>query len=213
VDDWFTYVLFFIFFVLPMLEGVLKKRRGRDVELPPDEEFPESQAPVRWEPSSPGGTATADSGGSSGSDGWGSWPGDEQEEDDEDEPERVPAWTAPRQPDRNTTEPRSADLPRVPVEVPAHVPEPVGLPELGRRSEPQRLPEIATRLDQIARVESSPTPIATLKPSTVSRPASVTKQRRSRVSSLLGDRVSVRRAIIVSEVLGPPLAMRESPRD
>lgn len=213
MDDWLTYVLFFIFFVLPMLEGVLKKRRSQDVELPPDEEFPESQTPVRWEPSLPGGTATSDSGGSSWSDGWGSWPGDEREEDDEDEPERVPAWTAPRQPDRNTTEPRSADLPRVPMEVSAQASEPVVLPEPGRHREPQRLPEIAARLNQIARVESSPTPVLVPTASAVSRPASVTKQRRSRVSSLLGDRASVRRAIIASEVLGPPLAMRERPLD
>jgi hypothetical protein len=215
MDDWFTIVLFFLFFVLPLLEGVLKKKKKRG--QPRDRTAPDTHRasiPDRQraglEPALPGGRSTTSADESSWSDDWGSWPGEESEEEDEPA-EPVPSWSPRETTDSNRGGSSASELPSPPEEIAGRTPDLVTRPEAGQSSELQRLQELAARLDRVALSEGTTarpkatSPIVTLKP----------KRRRGpgQAALLLNDRSKVRNAFIVSEVLGPPLASRDRRQD
>lgn len=202
MDNWLTILLAFVFFVLPLLEGILKKKKSPPGPPPGQEPFdPNAEGYFEGEHLPPQGADIAPE--ESWSDGWGSWPGDDAEERKED-PGRT--WRADRpdpvagggfhQPSPPAPVPekvvtRSAEKPR---------------PEVGSVPENQRLQELADHLNRIAVEDISPaasrvaTPLPTRKPRR--NPA------RDRVTPMLRDNASLRNAVILTEVLGPPLASR-----
>lgn len=215
MDDWFTIVLALIFFGLPFLEGVLKKskRRQQGQGGLPDTAHPE--LPPRDQVGSALPSGASDSfDDSSWSDGWGTWPGEGLEE--ELESERVPSsWSTTEAPDRTGVEARKPEVIRVPVEAEARIPDLVTLPEIGQTRVPQRIQGLAERLDKVAQADTSPRPAPspTVSPKPIRVQAAVSKRRLGKAAALLDNRAGVRRAIIVSELLGPPVSLRDRPRD
>ncbi len=211
MDDWFTIVLFFLFFVLPLLEGLLKKKKGpRQNPMPPGarrETIPGPQG-VEVDRSLPAGRSTGSTGNSSWSDDWGSWPGEELEDEDQGEP--VPSWSAPDSRDRYRAGSTVSEFPPTPPEIAARAPDLVTLPETGQSSELQRLQELAARLDRVALAQGTTAPPPAASPIVILPP----KRRRppGQAALLLNNRAKVRHALIVSEVLGPPLASRDRPQ-
>ena len=199
MDDWLTILLAFVFIVLPMLEGLLKKSKKKPAPRTRPLPAPSDTEAWRAEPGGPpldvrggggGGGVTDDSW----SDGWGSWPGEDDEDDASvpvpepvgSESNRDPRSTAGRTSSQPAT-PQATEIAPIQGPVPA---------------EAKRLQDLADHLNRIAAVEADRAPSRA-----ASRPP-VRAPRRVGRRSLFSDRSSVRHAIIVSEVLGKPLAMR-----
>src|SRR5690606_38646723 len=123
------------------------------------------------------------------SDGWGSWP-DEEREEQKEEPVRV--WTAESRP----------------------APGQERYTDVAYTAGGLELQELADRLNRIAEVESAPPePPAAFPELEVVAARQASRQRRrtanrDRVAPLLRDPGSVRQAIILTEVLGPPVGSR-----
>lgn len=202
MDDWLTILLAFVFFVLPLLEGIFKKsKQNRTPGTPPDYEsadFEDGQAGQDYFPAD----VDAPPSGEAWSEGWGSWPGEDAPAKQD---ETVRVWKAERisQPAEGEPHPRSTVTPG------REVPRPIGepMPSITRSTEDQRLQELADRLNRIAVVESSPAALRVAPPLA----AKVTRQpaKSGRVARLLHDPRHVRDAIILSEVLGPPVSSRQ----
>lgn len=211
MDDWLKIILFLIFFVLPLFEKAKKSRKGGargGQTLPPD--YDESSPLPDQTPGLPGPGSAGPTGDSSWSNGWGSWP-DEELSDEVTSQEPISARAEPENPDWSRSGYSAPQLPPVPTETAGRSPVPVTVPAPAQSVELQRLQELAARLERVALTEGTPT--ASRQPSPVAGPrvkaAPSATRRRSRIT--LNDRGTVRNALIVSEILGPPLSMRDRP--
>lgn len=198
--DWLTILLAFIFFVLPVLQQVIegaKRSRTGDAGEADSPEVDESELEVR-EPvrraemtpaSSRVGTAERDSW----SQGWTPWPSPSAE------PERVEVATRPR---REEVAPWTS--PPLPVEKVGYKP-PVVAPTVPRPVAPITV-EAPRRI---------PVPGALVARPRAGGVAAVPLTRRVRhsgpsVAQQIGRGVDLRRAIILNEVLGPPVSLRSN---
>jgi hypothetical protein len=180
--DWYTLLLLFVFFILPLFQKLLERGRQKDTELPPDgnweQEYPppplpESRQADAQQPA--GATAAKGDGWSSG---WGDWPGQTETL------EQLPP-------------PPTEEVPPV-MHVPVRTREIV----VAERPVPVRLPSVPE--GQIARPEWATTePI---------RPRKVAAHVPRRTTAMHGLRRpgQLRQAIILKEILGPPIALRGS---
>jgi hypothetical protein len=187
--DWFTVVLIILFFILPVIQQVLEQARRKGAPPPPAEwegVDPEVEQARRVE-------APPDRMGTLGpvpdpgwSEGWTPWPaeGEAHQEEDSREAERI-VWSPPARPvevARPEPRPMVVEAPRaeVPADRPLLVPKRTGSARSG------------TALSQ-----SSPPRILQAAP----------RRRRDHLGRLLTNQQEIRRAIVLREVLGPPLAL------
>jgi hypothetical protein len=208
--DWFTLLLVFIFFVLPLIQQIAeaRKRSRGETGLPRDEveieedpvaaEYEEMRRAQRSADQIPSETET------DWSTGWGSWPGEAQEQ--EAEPEVIESVSRP------VPEPVTVRFePQPRAERPA--PEQRGERVLYERKLPEQQGERV--------LVERPVPIEAVvvdhrsrsrQPVTRVRELSVPVFGARRGSTALGlavhNRSELRRAILLSEVLGPPRALK-----
>jgi hypothetical protein len=207
--DWFTLLLIFIFFVLPLIQQIAeaRKRGGQPPVDAPEEEW-DWEAEQREAQRS--GTAEAQreqvSGNGGWSEGWGSWPGDPPpepvaEERPVDRAERV---TVPRrEPDTVSERPsgeheRALPEPTVPIRVERPVPEIRPERVLFERAVPVEPVHVERRETRRPRERRA-----------LSRPAEGAVRSVSAMAAVLHDRNQLRRALVLSEILGPPRSLRE----
>lgn len=189
--DWLTVLLFVIFFGLPLLQQLLEKSRNQ--QLPPPEGELYDEEGEAFEPREVTGQAarrrrveqeqpsTAASGGWSTD--WGSWPAPGEET--EVEPEHHVAYDVP------------VLLDEVPVPVPVRPP-----PPLPVEIEVIRVPDVVQApqgSEGLAAVRQARRQRATAQTVPVRGPS---------ISSRLADPAELRNAIIMNEVLGPPVSLR-----
>jgi hypothetical protein len=195
--DWVTLLLIFIFFVLPLAQQLLEQaRRGR---TPPGEEMPdeylEEPDPVRLERPAPSPRVEREvkeesvtQGSWSGE--WGSWPApDEEQVALQRIEEREREMLARRMPRSREPEPEvTRSLPETP----------------SAEAEIVRAPRALT-VKKVAGVPARPSETRPAKRKT-QPPATVIS--RSSIASRLGNAGELRKAIILAEVLGPPVALK-----
>jgi hypothetical protein len=185
--DWFTLLLIFIFFILPLIQQVLERsRKGGD--LPPietEEAFEMEEAKPRRRERAEAAAERAREEATEAdvvdwSHGWGKWPGAEEESPvAAEEPRReAPVYTAPQPPPAPTAPPAR----------------PFGGPESPRKAR--------------RAAEPLPPARAPLQEGVATLTRRHGKQQRAAVARLLDSQADVRRAIVLSEVLGPPKSLR-----
>ncbi len=210
--DWFTLVMIVIFFVLPLIQQIAEARkRGSEppVELPEEEWEYEEEHLSTMDSGSAGTEARRSRGAETDgewSEGWGSWPGEIPV------PIPVPETPPARSPD---TEVRQAQLPeqeksrwergrnRVPVEreAPVRLERPVPTPRPERVLIDRTIPAEPASID---RPEESRRP----RQRVLSRPAVGEVRAVSPMSAVLHDGSQLRQALVLSEILGRPRALR-----
>lgn len=184
--DWFSVLLLIIFVVLPLVQQFLQKREPPQLPPPEQRDWEWGQPPTS-EPGEQGASRrriTKVEDVNSWSEEWGAWPGEAAEQVDDEE--------------------LFVDLPGAeepaPEVLPAQHPAPpqvVSMEPLNvdRAAEHQRFHD-----RYVARPSSAPPP----------RPTNV----HSPIAAMLRERDGVRRAVILSEVLGPPRALQSlEPRE
>lgn len=214
--DWTSILLLILFFVLPLIQQVLEARKGK---APPGEDVEggvgveEAERPAR--------TSRGGEGAGGWSDEWAPWPSSETEdtaaeevEGWREEPVHEPrAWQV--EPPRTVhVEPAEAPPAREPVpisrepapylplpEPPTWSPQPTSvepLPGAGASSHPSRFP--ITPLAVGERVEALPELLPVVR-----------AHRSAHEFPGLASTAQIRHAIVLSEILGPPISLRTPP--
>jgi hypothetical protein len=186
--DWLEILLVLIFFGAPLLGRIFKTSPPPDA-LPPPEAEPYGEEPARI-PAPAGARRDAPGDWSAG---WGEWPGMETEEDEEAAAvEEARAAGVPDPEGIHTAEAVSLE-PVTPVVYQRPLPAPVAsldLVEVDRKAEHERLHR------RFARPAAPPA-----------------RARPDRLADHLRTRRELRRAILLTEVLGPPRALRPLEED
>ena len=182
--DWVSVLFLLLFFVLPLIQQVLEHaRKGR--EVPPEWEYTEDDGstspPPRRRVEEP---ATAPTSGGGWSEGWGQWPGSTDLEEEDPEPLQRPEPEWARKSEVEAAEPIAAGPHRA-----SPVPAPAAPAQL---TVPQAI--VPAR-----RVIAAP-----MKPI-----ASPRRRDRVDVRQALQHPAEVRKALILREVLNPPLSLRD----
>jgi hypothetical protein len=218
--DWFTILLIFIFFVLPLIQQVVEARKGK--RMPPPDQGAEEWDPElleEWQDPAPARTASSRDTGTSAqkevdwSEGWGAWPAPEVEEQSRE----VPVPERPREPVRVPPPPPPEPVEARPRRVEeAASPKPVQ-EERPRRETPSRVPQVWERRESVASERGRERRASRDRAREAQRVERGSKRRvrqeavslaGATLSSRLADSQEVRRAIILSEVLGPPVSLR-----
>ncbi|HUE96906.1 MAG TPA: hypothetical protein VMN39_09610 [Longimicrobiaceae bacterium] len=221
--DWFTILLIFVFFVLPLLQKVVERSKKADAERA-DESLEEAEleglelqheAPrsrPRPEVERPRPRPEVERGWS---EGWASWPGLETEPEEAAEEAIGPAAA-----DRPRDEPRVISY--EPVRLPEARRESPGAPvESPTRYRPVRATPLPTPVARSAPIERQtrairvPSPARLPGPVRLARSAGETRSTQPTAAARrlgLSSSAELRRAIVVCEVLGPPVALRQSER-
>ena len=217
--DWFSIALLILFFVLPIIQQVLEQARRNQAPPPEWEDLDGGVGRTGTaELPTPRRTPTAErsSGDSGWSEGWTPWP---TEETPEPEPR-----TGPKSGQSTGTSGWSDDWSPWPTEKVSTEPEPWTAPKPSQRTPPT--PPVEERrpvLAELPRAEPRSLPAA-IERSTIprTRPPVAPRNVEIRVARptpaapaerLFASPEDVRRAVILSEVLGPPLALRSSDPD
>jgi hypothetical protein len=204
--DWFTLLLIFFFFVLPLIQQIVQARK--QAENPPglpgeeevdlEHEFPSELEGERRRPAATQ-SAEPEERGDGWSAGWGAWPGEADETEVEEQPFGVPAErplpeqvrvlrdSAPR-PERS--------IPEIRAERP--------IPEL--RSE-RTLPERPAPLAPAYLEHRAEAPRIQNRTRELSMPVLGVRRGATGIGRAVHDRQELRRAIILAEVLGPPRSL------
>ncbi len=202
--DWFTVLLIFIFFVLPLLQELMRRRGPPPPELPPEEDEWEWELPQERQREGSGRRPTTEEW----SEEWEEWPGEVRET--AEERREVSAWEelgledifgrpaeAPPEPPREAAPP--------PPPPTARVPEPVMAPQAPPSPPPSPPQVVSLEALEVDRTAEH----ARFHERYVVRPVpNVRHQQQAPLAALMQDGSELRRAIILSEVLGPPRALR-----
>lgn len=205
--DWFSLLLLVVFFIVPLIQQIAEARKqGDQPSLPPDEgEIDEAYLEAeeaalrRRKQGSP--ASDVDAGGWSAD--WGGWPGETPEPSD-------PVRAEPANPEPISQKPSTtlADItyqpprPRDPRDV-LQRPERVVVDRLGRAIKER---SVAVEITEIDRVAEHNRFHARIQQAAVERPR--TRSRSDSLGRALRDRGELRRAVLLTEVLGPPRALR-----
>jgi hypothetical protein len=216
--DWFTILLIFIFFILPLIQQVLEanKKRNPEIEMEEDtgvEEW-EIEGTVREDTPArvAGGEKRTASGGWS--EGWGSW--DDPEKTQARSPASPPAEQQPqaRPKVERTEQPAWGERPER-AQRPAPVqreerPQPIVLTPL---PEPTTARPVPDRMRRAAPAVPGPQGrnFSPRRPPPPIQPVAVVASRRGApdVADRIRDRDELRKAIVLNEILGPPRSLRE----
>jgi hypothetical protein len=215
--DWFTLLLIFFFFVLPLIQQIVQSRKQAENPpgLPGEEEVDlEHEFPVEAEAqrrrSAPSRPVEVEEQGDGWSAGWGAWPGEAVEVEAEDHASGTPAEPPLLEQARVLREP----APRAERSLPEVRPE-RSLPEM--RAE-RSLPEI--RAERVTFERPAPAPPAYLqhraeapriqnRTRELSMPVLGVRRGATDIGRAVHDPYELRRALILAEVLGPPRSLGE----
>lgn len=193
---WFEILLLLVFVVVPLLEQLAAARRKKQ-NPPPDEAPTTYEGGYEWQPlPRQRGEPAAEPGGGW-SEGWRQWPGMEVPGRAEPEPAEVATLERDETPPVWSREWEEPEPPLVrplptPEQIAAARPLPVALPaavEVDRSREHRRFHDLYVRREP-------------------SRPATVQRARPTVLAEALRQPGDLRRAIILTEVLGAPRALR-----
>jgi hypothetical protein len=207
--DWFTLLLVFIFFVLPLIQQIAEARkRSQEPEpLEPEEwEMEEEPAAERSGPprrNVPESTTSPDSG--SWSEGWGAWPGEEPVTQPVPPAETPPVPAPVPAPARAEVEIRTP-----PVREERAVPVPraersVPVPRAERVVYERPVPVDPVYVD---RGEASPRARPAPRPREMSVPVYGARRETTALGAAVHNRAELRRAVLLAEVLGPPRSLQ-----